>query len=152
MWPTLREGYRVRFRPVPPEILEVGAIVVLRGRGRQGELRYKVHRLLDRVGPFFLEAGDNAFSSSLVHPRDILGLVERVWDRAGRPVKLPPGMPLAPARFQFFRLCAHGFVFAHEMKDRVVGRRRSWLLWQASALYRASLRTLGVEVPLVQPR
>lgn len=151
MWPALKNGYQVSFRPVNSDTLVPGDIVVVRGRGRRGELRWKVHRLLGRVGPFFLEAGDNAFSCSLVTAEEIVGLVTKAWNQARRPVALPR-VQLDSPRFRFFLFCAHSFVFAHECKDRLIGQRRSIWLWRASVAYRAGLGALGVSVPVLDPK
>jgi hypothetical protein len=151
MWPGLKAGFRVRYRVVDPEILSAGDIVVLQGRGRRGEHRWKVHRFLGRVGPLFLEAGDNAFSCSLVGADSILGKVVEVRDWDGKRLGLPAFQPEDP-RFRFFRACAHTFFFAHEMKDRLLGGRRSPWLWRLSTIYRRSLGVVGVEVPVIYPK
>lgn len=151
MWPALRAGFRVKFRHIDPEGLSPGDILVLKSRGRRGEERLKVHRFLGRIGPLFLEAGDNAFSSSLVSATEILGKVEEIRDWDGNRISLPPYLE-SEARFQFFRLCAKAFVYTHEVKDRLVGDRRSFLLWQASKAYRAGLGILGLSVPVISPK
>lgn len=153
MWPALHPGYRVRYRAVDPEALEPGALIVLRARGRRGESHLRVHRLLGRIGPLFLEAGDNAYSASLVEPKRVLGCVEEVRDWKGRRVKLSvyDSRELA-LRFRFFLFLANSFLFAHELKDRLLGSRKSYLLWKASELYRGSLAALGVSVPAIPPK
>jgi|GEM_PF-4468617 len=150
MWPTLRSGYRIRYRAVPPDSLSPGDILVLRSTGRRGESHWRVHRLIGRVGPYFVEAGDNAFSAALVMPEDILGVVESVYDWKGKPLKLKRPKQF-DARFRYFLWCAHGFMFAHECKNRLLGGRRSLLLWKASQVYRAGLGTLGLRVPAIRP-
>lgn len=151
MWPNLRAGYRVKFRAVDPEALEPGDIIVIQAQGRKGEPRLKVHRFLGRVGELFLEAGDNAFSAALVDGREILGRVESVVGWNGKKIALPAYRETR-ARFRFFRGCASAFVFTHELKDRLVGQKRSKLLWQASLAYRASLGALGLKVPVIAPK
>lgn len=153
MWPALRPGYRIRYRATAPDSLSPGDLLVLRSYGRRGERHWRVHRLIGRVGPYFVEAGDNAFSATLVRPEDILGRVESVRDWAGRAVKLPrQDQPeQMRARFRYFLWCAHGFMFAHECKDRLLGGRRSLLLWRLSQVYRAGIGTLGLKVPPIHP-
>jgi hypothetical protein len=150
MWPTLRPGFRIRYRSVSPESLNPGELLVLRSSGRRGESHWRVHRLIGRVGPYFVEAGDNAFSAALVRPEDILGRVEAVFDLEGRAVKIPRRYKIE-GRFRYFLMCAHGFMFAHECKDRLIGGRRSLLLWKASQAYRTGLSTLGLRVPAIMP-
>ncbi len=153
MWPLLRSGYRVQFKKVDPEILEPGDVIVLRGEDRRGRTLMQVHRLLDRVGPFFLEAGDNGFAASLVSPEAILGKVVSAKDRDGKQVDVPRVPPdEMSARFKFFRGLAHAFVYAHEMKDRAFGGVKSPLLWKASVAYRKGLSLVGVKVPVIFPR
>jgi hypothetical protein len=149
MWPTLRPGFRIRYRAVSPESLNPGDMLVLRSIGRKGDRHWRVHRLIGRVGPYFVEAGDNAFSAALVRAEDILGKVEAVYDLKGKLLK--PKRPKLEGRFRYFLWCAHGFMFAHECKDRLVGGRRSLLLWKASQAYRASLGALGLKVPPILP-
>ncbi|MGZ3656192.1 MAG: hypothetical protein ACXVB9_16240 [Bdellovibrionota bacterium] len=151
MWPTLRPGYQIRFQFTDPETLDAGDILVLRSLGRKGEIHTRVHRLLGRVGPFFVEAGDNAYSAALVHPEDILGRVVSVRDRKGKIVKLASVPRKLDRRFRFFLHCAHAFMFAHELKNRVIGERRSLFLWRMSQLYRASLAAAGLKVPAIRP-
>ncbi len=153
MWPGLRPGYRVRYRSVPPDTLSPGDLLVLRSNGRRGESHLRVHRLIGRVGPYFVEAGDNAFSAALVSERDILGKVEGVKDWRGKAVKLKkqPRPEEMSARFRYFLWCAHGFMFAHECKDRLLGGRRSLLLWRMSQVYRAGIGAFGLKVPTIQP-
>lgn len=153
MWPLLHPGYRVSYRSVDPELLEPGALVVLKARGRKGERQLRVHRLLGRLGPLFLEAGDNAFSASLVDGKEILGVVETLRDWKGKALPLPPLKPEEFAlRFRFFLFVASSFVFVHEAKDRLLGSRKSLLLWKASQLYRGGLAALGVSVPTLPPK
>lgn len=153
MWPTLLPGYRVMYRKVNAEALEPGSLVVLRARGRKGERQWRVHRLLGRVGPLFLEAGDNGFSASLVAEQQILGKVQEVRDWNGKKIRLSPFSPdELSLRFRFFLLIASSFMFAHEVKDRLIGDRKSYLLWKASELYRGSLKALGVNVPTIPPK
>lgn len=153
MWPLLRTGYRVKFKKVDPETLEPGDVLVLRGEDRRGRSIVQVHRLLDRVGPFFLEAGDNGFSASLVSADAILGLVTEARDRAHRPIAVARVSPdMMSVRFRFFRGLAHAFVYAHEMKDRAMGGVKSPLLWKASVAYRKGLSLVGVKVPVIFPR
>lgn len=149
MWPHIRPGYRVSFRAVHPEVLSPGDVIVLRSKNRRGEPQACVHRLVGRVGPLFLEAGDNTFVASLVRAEDVLGRVEEVRDWNGKRVPLPRSYDLA--RFRYFLWCARSFMFAHELKDRVVGGRKSRVLWQASRAYRWGLGTLGLEVPAIFP-
>jgi hypothetical protein len=153
MWPLLRDGYRVRFQKTDPETLEPGDIIVLRGEDRRGRELLQVHRLLDRVGPFFLEAGDNGFYASLVSGSAILGKVVSAEDRNGKPIALLPVVPdRESARFRFFCALARTFVYAHEMKDRAFGDIKSPLLWKASVAYRKGLSLVGVKVPVIYPR
>ena len=149
MWPTLRKGFLVRYSPINIDRLEIGDIVVLRGAGRLGETRLKVHRFLGRVGPFVLEAGDNAFSCSLVAEKDILGKVIAARDLDGKKVSLASNQ--APRRFKFFLLAAQSFLLAHEAKDKLVGKRKSLLLWKISQVYRRGLGIAGIQVPLIHP-
>lgn len=153
MWPALRPGYRIHYRAVPPDSLSPGDLLVLRSSGRRGEKHWRVHRLIGRVGPYFVEAGDNAFSAALVRPEDILGRVEGVRDWNGNAVKVerPERPEEMHARFRYFLWCAHGFMFAHECKDRLLGGRRSLLLWRLSQVYRAGIGTLGLKVPTIEP-
>lgn len=150
MWPALRPGYRIRYRAVSPETLSPGDILVIRSIGRKGDPHWRVHRLIGRVGPYFVEAGDNAFSAALVSAEDILGKVESLHDWSGASLKLrkPKGME---GRFRYFLWCAHAFMFAHECKDRLVGERRSLVLWRLSQVYRAGLGTIGLKVPAIRP-
>lgn len=152
MWPTLRPGYRIRFRQVDPEVLSPGDIVVLRARGRFGEAHTRVHRLIGRVGPYFVEAGDNTYSASLVGAADILGRIQEVRDWNGKAVAMPayPSKKLE-RRFRFLLGCAHAFMFAHELKDRLVGGRKSLLLWKISQVYRAGIGAAGLSVPAIPP-
>lgn len=148
MWPTLRPGYRVRYCEIDCERISPGDILVIRAEGRRGESQLRVHRLLGRVGPLFLEAGDNAYAASLVTAEAILGKVEAVVDWEGRPIPLPAYVPSElPLRFRYFLFWANGFMFTHEWKNRMVGGRKSLWLWRVSAAYRASLAALGVRVP-----
>jgi hypothetical protein len=151
MWPVLRPGYHIRYRSVDPEILSPGDILVLRSRGRLGEPQVRVHRLLGRVGPFFVEAGDNTYSAALLPPSDILGRVEYAADRAGKEIQLPAISARRERRFQFLLACAHAFMFAHECKDRLLGKRRSLVLWRLSQAYRAGLGAAGLRVPAIPP-
>jgi len=150
MWPTLRPGFRVRYRSVSPDTLNPGDMLVLRSIGRKGDRHWRVHRLIGRVGPYFVEAGDNAFSAALVLPEDILGRVESVHDLKGKALKMKRPREL-DARFRYFLWCAHAFMFAHECKDRLLGNRRSLLLWRISQIYRAGLGTMGLKVPAIRP-
>lgn len=153
MWPILLPGYRVSYRKVNAEALEPGCLVVLRARGRKGERQWRVHRLLGRIGPLFLEAGDNGFSASLVEENQILGKVVEVRDWNGKKIAIPAFAPdELSLRFRFFHLVASSFMFAHEVKDRLIGGRKSYLLWKASELYRGSLKALGVNVPTLPPK
>src|SRR5262245_25875184 len=83
MWPSLRPGYRVLYRAVDPETLSPGDVLVLRSLDRAGRAHWRVHRLLGRVGPYFVEAGDNTYVAALVRPGDILGRVEKAKDWNG---------------------------------------------------------------------
>lgn len=151
MWPALRPGYRIRFRSINPDSLSAGDIIVVETRGRTGEPVQRVHRLIGRAGPLFLEAGDNTFSASLVPATKILGKVESVRDPRGK--KIAPGeWKLEDSRFRFFLLGAHAFMFTHELKDRFLGGKKSLLLWRASQVYRVGLGALGLEVPAIQPQ
>jgi hypothetical protein len=153
MWPVLLPGYRVVYRPVDMDALKPGDLIVLSARGRKGEKQLRVHRLLGRIGPMFLEAGDNAFSASLVEEKQILGRVEQVRDWKAKQVSLPAYAPEQLAlRFRFFLFLANSFLFAHEMKDRLFGSRKSFLLWKASEFYRGGLAALGVSVPAIPPK
>lgn len=149
MWPTILPGYTVRYQSCNPDTLHIGDLVVVRGRGRLGEKHFRVHRIIDRLGPYFLEAGDNTYRATLVHGKDILGRVTQLWDDRKKAVEVPS----APEklRFGFFRLTANGFFFLHEVKDRILGDRKSYLLWKLSEAYRAALRAAGVEVPAIPP-
>jgi hypothetical protein len=153
MWPTLRHGYRISYRAVPADSLTTGDLLVLRGQGRRGERHLRVHRLIGRVGAYFVEAGDNTYSAALVLPDDILGRVEAVRDWKGQLVKFQnvKHTEQMGRRARYFLLCAHGFMFAHECKNRILGNRRSLLLWRLSQVYRASIATLGLKVPSIQP-
>lgn len=153
MWPALLPGYRVKYRRVSAEALDPGCLVVLRAQGRRGERQWRVHRLLGRIGPLFLEAGDNGFSASLVEESQILGKVLEVRDWNGKKISLPAFSPGdLSLRFRFFQLVANSFMFAHEVKDRLVGGRKSYLLWKASEIYRGGLKALGVNVPAIPPK
>ncbi|HEY8280777.1 MAG TPA: hypothetical protein VIH99_14195 [Bdellovibrionota bacterium] len=151
MWPSLRPGFRVAYRSVSPDSLSPGDILVISSMDRRGRKHWRVHRLLGRVGPYFVEAGDNTYSASLVRPEDILGRVEEVKDWKGKAVALPVRPEKLERRFGYFLWCAHAFMFAHECKDRLVGRRRSYLLWKMSEAYRASLGAFGLKVPAIRP-
>jgi hypothetical protein len=152
MWPTLRPGYRIRYRAVNPETLSPGDVFVIRSHDRRGREHVRVHRLLGRVGHFFVEAGDNTYSASLVAPKDVLGLVSEVRDGEGKRVKLGAVSPRLDRRFRFLLGCAHAFMFAHEAKNRLVGARRSLVLWRVSQLYRAGIAAAGLRVPAIPPR
>lgn len=147
MWPILRAGYRVAFRRINPESLSPGDIIVIQVPGREA----RVHRLVGRVGPLFLEAGDNTFTATLVSPENILGRVESVRDWKGKKIALP-AWKAEDRRTKYFLFFAHSFMFAHEVKDRLVGRKKSRLLWQASRLYRFGLTVAGLEVPALFPK
>jgi hypothetical protein len=151
MWPALRPGYRILYQKVNADYLNAGDIIVVKTSGRKGELILRVHRLVGRSGPLFLEAGDNTFSASLVPAERILGRVEQIKDARGKKVKFLPWR-LEKSRFRYFLLGAHTFMFAHELKDRFLGGRRSLLLWRASQAYRVGLSALGLEVPAIQPQ
>jgi hypothetical protein len=151
MWPAIRPGFTIRFRAVDPETLSPGDIVVLRSRGRRGEAHVRVHRLLGRAGPWFVEAGDNAYAAALVAPEDILGLVVAVRDREGKGVTIAAPSARLERRFRFLLGTAHAFMFAHELKDRVLGSRRSLVLWRLSQLYRFGVTAAGLRVPVIAP-
>lgn len=151
MWPTLRPGYQIRFQFTDPETLDAGDLLVIRSLGRKGESHTRVHRLLGRAGPFFVEAGDNTYSAALVHPDDILGRVVSVRTGKGKPVKFVSASKKLDRRFRFFLHCAHAFMFAHECKNRLIGDRRSLILWRVSQVYRASLGAAGLKVPAISP-
>lgn len=152
MWPALRPGFRIRYRAVDPETLSPGDVLVLRARGRSGESHVRVHRLIGRVGPYFVEAGDNTYSASLIRAEDILGKVDAVKDWKGKAKSLPPVSPKADRRFRWLLGCAHAFMFAHECKDRLIGGRKSLALWRLSQLYRAGIGAAGLSVPTILPR
>ncbi|NUM88478.1 MAG: S26 family signal peptidase [Bdellovibrionales bacterium] len=151
MWPTLRSGYRVSYFPVSSHELEPGDVVVIQGRGRSGEPLLLVHRILDRVGPFFLEAGDNSFSATLITPESVLGRVVSAEPPSGASVEVRRVIP-SGLRYRAFRQAAHAFVYAHELKDRLVGGVKSPLLWKASVAWRKGLQVLGLQVPVIPPR
>lgn len=151
MWPALKPGYRVRYRAINPDLLDAGDIIVVQGHGKKGEPLLRVHRLVGRTGPLFLEAGDNTFAASLVPAERILGRVEKIRDERGRPAALATWRA-EKSRFRYHLLGANLFLFTHELKDRFLGTRRSRLLWQASQLYRAGLGTFGLDVPTLLPR
>jgi len=150
MWPCLKAGYRVKYRSLDPAALEPGDIIVVSSHGRKGEPRQKVHRFLGRVGQLYLEAGDNSFSCSLLTGDEIVGRVEEVRDWAGKKVSLPHFRE-HDRKFQFFLATASVFVFTHELKNRILGSRRSYLLWKASEAYRAGLQVIGLKVPVITP-
>lgn len=150
MWPLLRAGYSVWHAPVSEADLRLGDIVILQAISRDGFRHRRVHRLIGRIGPYFLEAGDNGVSAALVSAERIVGRVERAADGKGKPVKLPPYR--ASARDRLWNSLAYAFVFSHEAKDRVLGDRRSPLLWKAAHWYRRMFSLAGLEVPLVWPR
>lgn len=151
MWPLLRPGYTIRYRQVDPEVLLPGDLIVLMHHNHQKQPQAQVHRLVGRVGPFYLEAGDNTFSASLVRPDSILGRVEEVRDWKGKRCRIP-GWKLEGSRFRYFVWCANAFMYAHELKDRLVGNRKSKLLWRMSQTYRAGLHAIGLEVPAIFPK
>ncbi len=151
MWPQLRSGWRVSYFPVSSDEIEPGDVVVLKGFGRGGESLLVVHRVLDRVGPFFLEAGDNSFSAGLVLGSAILGRVVSAQDQSGKVIPVQRQIP-AGLKYDAFRRAAHAFVFAHELKDRLIGGVKSPLLWKASVAWRRGLQILGLQVPVIPPR
>lgn len=151
MWPLLRPGFRIRFRHVQPDTLAPGDLIVVERTTRSGETIVQVHRLIGRTGPLFLEAGDNTYSATLVTGDRIHGKVEKIWDGEGEPVAIP-SWSLAHSRFRFFLAAASTFFFAHELKDRFLGQRKSLLLWKASRLYHLGLGALGLRVPTLLPR
>ncbi|MGZ3713323.1 MAG: S24/S26 family peptidase, partial [Bdellovibrionota bacterium] len=116
MWPVLRPGFRIRYRKVNPDNLVPGEIIVVQSTSKRGEKILRVHRLVGRSGPLFLEAGDNTFSASLVTGDRILGKVESALDAKGRKVKFPL-WALEESRFRYFLRGAHVFMFTHELKD-----------------------------------
>lgn len=151
MWPVLRAGYRIRYRAINPEYLTPGDLIVVEMLGKQGEKIHRVHRLIGRVGPLFLEAGDNTFTASLVPAQKILGRVELALDPKGKAVSFPE-WTLERSRFRRYLSAAQVFLFAHELKDRMVGKRRSLLLWKASQVYRFGLNAMGLAVPTLFPK
>lgn len=151
MWPALRPGFRIRYRRINPDTLAPGDIIVVSSRAKNGEPLLRVHRLIGRSGPLFLEAGDNTFSASLVTASRIVGKVEAIKDEAGKKVSPTPWL-LQNSRFRFFLGGAHVFMFTHELKERFLGNRRSLLLWKVSAAYRVGLGALGLEVPALPPK
>ena len=152
MWPSLRSGYVVEYLPCDPESLNLGEIIVMAGKGRRGEPHLRVHRYLGRVGPYFLEAGDNTFFASLIHVDSIKGKVNLVWDASGREVPLSELKWTQNHRFRVFKYLAHLFMYVHDAKDRVVGDRKSYTLWKISQVYRTGLLGLGLNVPPIPPR
>ena len=151
MWPCLKPGYKISFQPVNPESLTVGDLIVLRSRGRRGEEHFRVHRLIGRAGPFFVECGDNAYVATLVRPQDILGLVQKVKNEKAKKIPIQPASKSTERRFRFFLSCAHAFMFVHECKDRALGNIRSPLLWRISEIYRGALGVAGLRVPAIPP-
>jgi hypothetical protein len=150
MWPTLRETQKVWVERVFPEALTLGDVVVLKGYDHRGRDQVHVHRIIGRVGPYFVEAGDNSFSCGLVRSEDILGRVALVADERGRKFDLPPAPSLK--RFRLYREMATAFLLVHELKDRVIGPRKSPILWTLSKGYRALWRWMGIDVPLLYPK
>ena len=89
MMPTLRDGWTVLVRPVPPEALRVGVIAVFINRGV-----LTVHRLIwkkfrdDREQ--FIFQGDNSAVREMAEANAILGVVESVeMARGDEGVRIP---------------------------------------------------------------
>lgn len=150
MWPALLPGCRVHFHAVHPDSVRFGDIVIINGEDRHGNPLLRVHRIIGRVGPLFLEAGDNTFTATLIRADQILGLVSGAQTSNGKALKLKRISEKQLAfRFQFWRSAAHSFMFMHEVKNRLVGNRKSAILWRASVLYRKSFATLGLKIPVL---
>ncbi|MCO5141645.1 MAG: S26 family signal peptidase [Oligoflexia bacterium] len=149
MWPLLRPGYLAKYKRGNLNQLNEGDIIVIRSRGRKSEKHIAIHRLLGRIGPYFLESGDNTYTAALIHEKDILGKVVEVFSHDGSKVKLPKFKP--GKKSSFFTSCAHLFFYLHESKNQVLGSKKSKILWNASVLYRKSLSVLGLKVPNLPP-
>jgi len=151
MWPTIRNNYSVFYRKHSADFLEPGDIIVFRGKDRKQRNIIKVHRYLGRVGPYLLEAGDNTFHGTLLEEGNLLGRVEKIVDQKGRRIN-PRKLAELGLRQRAFLQLAHGFMYIHEAKDRLVGGRKSLLLWKLSQVYRGGLKVVGLEVPPIFPR
>lgn len=93
MLPTLRDGWKVRIRAVPPGDLRVGDVAAFVNRGV-----VTVHRLVwkKRVEgrEEYIFQGDNSAVREAVDPDSILGRVESAegeWTRSGVTVSIPIG-------------------------------------------------------------
>jgi len=153
MWPSLLPGHQVRYKFLDPEKIKIGDIVILKGEDHHGKELLRVHRIIGRAGPFFLEAGDNTFTATLVKPAQILGKVIAARTKDSKPVKLKKITENELAlRFRFWSFAAYSFMFIHEVKDRMLGPKKSEVLWKASIIYRKSFAALGLKVPTILPR
>jgi hypothetical protein len=153
MWPTLLDGQLVKYVKVSPESIVPGMVVVYRGRGRGGEARWIVHRVLGRAGDFFLEAGDNSYTVKIVPLDQIVGVVKYVFDpKDGWQAEESKLHYISPLRHRAYLALAHGFFQIHEWKDQVLGERQSFILWKASEWYRRGWSFLGIKVPVIMPR
>lgn len=149
MWPFLRDGYTIEYSEIHVSSYEPGDMLVLRRNDR----RVVVHRLIGRVGHWFIEAGDNALSASLVAPENIMGRVEQAFDHHQNKVALAGATAnWQKKRFAVFVFLATFFLFMHQFKNRLIGGRKSRLLWQMSVIYRGCLKVFGLDVPNIPPR
>ncbi|MBU4311148.1 MAG: hypothetical protein KJ706_00300 [Candidatus Omnitrophica bacterium] len=78
MFPTLKEGWKIRFKPAPPEDIEAGDIVVL------GRSSFKCHRIISRFKSrgktYFFHKGDNSEAIELIPEDLIIGRVIEIID------------------------------------------------------------------------
>lgn len=152
MWPVLLPGYKVFYRPIDPNQIQLGDIAIIHGEDRSGKPLLKVHRIIGRAGPLFLEAGDNTFVAFLIRADQIEGVVTRIKTKTGKEVRFKKiTVEDLSARFRFWVFAAHSFMLAHEIKDRLLKGRKSKILWNASVLYRKGFETLGLKVPTLLP-
>ena len=152
MWPALREGHSVLFVPIAPELLEVGDILVLKSYLCSDQPIWVVHRFLGRVGPFFLEAGDNSFTASLISKEQIAGKVVAVRDLSNKEKKLPEFHPKTiPLQLRPYLPAARAFLALHLAKNRLLDARKSLWLWEMSVLYRKAFYWFGLQLPVLPP-
>lgn len=129
---------------------------VAKGEGRPGHWALIKLRDSDRLqlvflaqdfGIFFLAHQATSPGSLLVPKAAVYGCVKAVFNQLGEPIALPSRLR---TRFHA-RILAWFFLAVHVGKNILFRKIRSPWLWRLSVTYRASLKALGIHVPVIPP-
>ncbi|HEY8279094.1 MAG TPA: 2OG-Fe(II) oxygenase [Bdellovibrionota bacterium] len=84
----------------------------------------------------------------LVSAESLRGILVGAENFLGEPVVLPPVWDAPSLRARAGIML---FLWVHELKDEIFGRRKSPLLWKLSGYYREAMRAFGIELPVLLP-